>query len=288
MCDCDFAWILGGLLLCVVGGVAARVLQTQTNSRVIPWVVYLVAVGVVCLVASAQVRDPGLPVVLAIALIIAGSIGLRNAPTKRDVRISEAIAPRLASLRSDLSDEAAQVIDETDRQYELHRQARQAFARRDLLAFRKAAVSLADIDLKRDADRGFPSLLVAAAEAGATDFVTFLLSRGARVDQADTYRGHLTPLQYAARKGDLLTVQVLVEHGANVNAQDQWGYTPLWCAAICHGGHRDIVDFLLRSGANPALADSQGRTPLDWATMNRPKDQNAAVVAALRAAISSR
>jgi len=44
------------------------------------------------------------------------------------------------------------------------------------------------------------------------------------------------------------------------------------------------VELLLRSGANPALADNDGRTPLDWATMNDVEQQNAEVVAILRAA----
>jgi len=52
----------------------------------------------------------------------------------------------------------------------------------------------------------------------------------------------------------------------------------------CHGGHPQIVELLLRSGANPALADNDGRTPLDWATMNDVEQQNAEVVAILRAA----
>jgi ankyrin repeat protein len=176
-----------------------------------------------------------------------------------------------------------------DSQDALHAQARQALTCRDLTAFRKAINGITDIDRKRDTlDLGFRSLLIEAAEAGATDFVIVLLGRGAAINQADTYRGHVTSLQYAAQRGHLATIRTLVEHGANLNAQDQWGYTALWYAATCHGGHRDIVDFLLRSGADPALADSEGRTPLDWATMNSANKQNREVVAMLRAAKPAR
>lgn len=283
------AWILGSVLLCVLGAITARWLQAQSDSRVFPWVKYLAGVAVISFFASARLLDAVGSLMLAAALIVAGAIGLRHAPTRRDVRIEQLIAPRLAGVRSVLEAEASRSLDEADRQDALHQQGRQALASRDLTSFRNALTGITDLDRRRDAlDGGFRSLLIEAAEAGATDFVKALLGCGAAVNQADAYRGGHTPLQLAAQRGHLSTVRALIEEGADVNARDQWGHTVLWYAAVCHGGHPDVVDLLLRSGADPAIGDSQGRTPLDWATMNHPKDQNAAVVAALRAANSSR
>lgn len=283
------AWILGVVLLCVLGAVAARWLQAQSDSRFSAWVKYLAGVAVIALLAGARLSDAAGPLTLAAALIVAGAVGLRNAPTRRDVRIKEFIGATLAAARSALEAEASRSLDEADRQDELHRQARRALPSRDLSAFRNALSDITDVDRKRDAvDSGFRSLLIEAAEAGATDFVTALLARGAAVNQADTYRGAVTPLQLAGQRGHLSAVRALIEQGADVNARDQWGYTALWYAANCHGGHLDVVDFLLRSGADPAIADLQGRTPLDWATMNQPRQQNSAVVAALRAVIINR
>lgn len=279
-------WILSGAFLCFLGVRAARWLQAQSDSRLVPWVKYLAGVAFVSLLLSPPLAgDVGATLVLATSLVIAGAMGFRNAPTRRDVRIQELIAPRLAAVRSVLEPEASRSLDQADRQDTLHRQARQALPRQDLTAFRNAVAEISDLDRKRDAvDGGFRSLLIEAAEAGATDFVGVLLGRGAAVNQADTYRGGHTPIQLAAWHSHISTVRTLIEQGADVNARDQWGNTALWYAATCHGGHSDVVNLLLRSGADPVIADSQGRTPLDWATMKNPKDQNAAVVAALRAA----
>jgi ankyrin repeat protein len=126
--------------------------------------------------------------------------------------------------------------------------------------------------------------LIEVAEAGDIDQLTMLLAKGCDVNHVDSYRGGYTALHIAAQNGHKAAVRVLIENGANVNARDGTGCTVLRSAAICHGGWPQIVHLLLRSGANAALADRDGRTPLDWATLNDPKDQNAEVVARLRAA----
>lgn len=58
-------------------------------------------------------------------------------------------------------------------------------------------------------------------------------------------------------------VQLLVAHGANVNAQAASGATPLFWAAM--RDQKDDVKFLLDHGANPNLADAYGDTILDCA-----------------------
>lgn len=249
-----------------------------------PFVKYVAGAVIISFLSSAFLPGTAGPLILAAALLISGAISLRNAPTRREVRIREIVAPRLAAARAVFEAEASRFLDEADRQDALHRQARHALAGGDLSAFRKTITQITDIDRKRDAVKGgFRSLLSDAAEAGATDFVEALLERGAAMNQADTYRGGYTPLQLAAQRGHVSAVRVLIQKGADVNARDQGGNTALWYASTCHGGHIAIVTLLLQSGADPAIADTQGRTPLVWATMNDPKRQNAAVVAALRA-----
>jgi len=64
----------------------------------------------------------------------------------------------------------------------------------------------------------------------------------------------------AARNGDLIKVQTLLENGADPNAKDNAGHTPLHWAA--HLGHVEIVELLLERGANPNAEDNYGSTPL--------------------------
>jgi ankyrin repeat protein len=87
--------------------------------------------------------------------------------------------------------------------------------------------------------------------------------------------GGLTALEFAARDGCAACIPALVEAGADINAPDQDGITPLLSAII--NGHYDAAGLLLEKGADPNLADRTGRTPLysavDFHTMpasNRP------------------
>jgi len=70
-------------------------------------------------------------------------------------------------------------------------------------------------------------------------------------------------LLVAARNGDLIKVQTALENGANPNAKDNIGRTPLHEAA--QEGHVEIVKLLLEHGANPLIADNGGHIPLDYA-----------------------
>ncbi|KAK3298516.1 uncharacterized protein B0H64DRAFT_335926 [Chaetomium fimeti] len=54
----------------------------------------------------------------------------------------------------------------------------------------------------------------------------------------------------ACRRGDLKTCQELISAGVNINAKDNYDYTPLVVASLC--GHYELVQLLLESGA---LAD---------------------------------
>jgi len=68
----------------------------------------------------------------------------------------------------------------------------------------------------------------------------------------------------AAAAGDVVEVQNLLAAGADVNALDGSGETPLFLAA-CRG-HAEVAKLLLQAGADPEIASPMGGTPLWQAT----------------------
>ncbi|XP_024534953.1 ADP-ribosylation factor GTPase-activating protein AGD3 isoform X2 [Selaginella moellendorffii] len=72
-----------------------------------------------------------------------------------------------------------------------------------------------------------------------------------------------TLLQQACQVGDLSTVELLLQHGAQVNTKDGIGRTPLHFCVEC--GRNLCAKLLLSRGANPAAVDRAGKTPLEVA-----------------------
>jgi ankyrin repeat protein len=138
-----------------------------------------------------------------------------------------------------------------------------------------------------------------ASAAGYADFVKLLIKYDATVNVLDTF-GY-TPLHYAAAAGNLFTlaeiiaeelfeeymggrtlnicafghtsshdedytdiVEMLLIHGANVNAKNNKGVTPLHIAVLL--GAVKIVKMLIRYGAYVNARDDEGNTPLHYAT----------------------
>ena len=79
-------------------------------------------------------------------------------------------------------------------------------------------------------------------EAGGVDVSSVLAGQESRV----------TPLHRAARQGNLEMLQLLIEEGAYVNAQTQFGYTALHWAA--RDGKAEIVEELLSNPKNHVQA----------------------------------
>jgi ankyrin repeat protein len=79
--------------------------------------------------------------------------------------------------------------------------------------------------------------------------------------------GGLTPLIFAARQGDLETVQVLLDAHADVNQTSEYGWTALLVAT--HNRFYRLGAYLLEHGADPNIANEGGWTPLYIATDNR-------------------
>jgi serine/threonine-protein phosphatase 6 regulatory ankyrin repeat subunit B len=121
--------------------------------------------------------------------------------------------------------------------------------------------------------------LLRAAKAFDVDAIKLLIEGGAVVDLPNN--AGYTPVMAAAglgsrdhdTRGRFLTedvqtksieaLRVLIKAGADVNARDNRGQTPVHGAAFW--GWTDVVQFLADNGAKLDVKDNQGKTPLDSA-----------------------
>eukprot|EP00908_Phaeocystis_cordata_P009660 Transcript_20454.p1 GENE.Transcript_20454~~Transcript_20454.p1 ORF type:complete len:368 (-),score=36.58 Transcript_20454:89-1066(-) len=115
-----------------------------------------------------------------------------------------------------------------------------------------------------------PALLAAATE-GDRDGIKFQLDHDVHVDYSSALSAGATALHRAAGCGHIACIDLLVERGANLNAQDpRRKWTPLMFAAS-YGDEGDaykrtaIVQRLLAAGADTSLQNANGETALDLA-----------------------
>jgi ankyrin repeat protein len=77
--------------------------------------------------------------------------------------------------------------------------------------------------------------------------------------------GGMTALSFAAREGRLEAARLLIDAGADVNAREANGISPLVMAIT--NRHTPVAALLLARGADPNAADWWGRTPL-WSAVD--------------------
>ncbi|NLT22009.1 MAG: hypothetical protein GXX82_03075 [Syntrophorhabdus sp.] len=104
--------------------------------------------------------------------------------------------------------------------------------------------------------------LHAACHGNKLDLVNLLLKHRAVPDIHADRNGN-TPLHTSLWKSGEEIVSVLLQKGAEVNAQDKLGRTPLHIA--CQRKRVGIIRLLLKAGASTDIADFDGHTPLDAA-----------------------
>jgi ankyrin repeat protein len=103
-----------------------------------------------------------------------------------------------------------------------------------------------------------------ACAFGGPEAVKLLLEHGAHAHQVSHNPQRNQPLHAAIALGDSMeTVKLLLEAGADVNAVQAGGFTPLHQAAAA--GKLDMIALLLEHGARRDARCDQGKIPADYA-----------------------
>jgi ankyrin repeat protein len=109
---------------------------------------------------------------------------------------------------------------------------------------------------------GFTPLQLASF-FGRPEAVAVLLERGAETNAVAKNAMRVTALHSASAARANGIVRMLLDHGANPNAQQEGGFTALHAAA--HHGDRELAELLLSRGARGDLPKDDGETPAETA-----------------------
>ncbi|XP_073047692.1 protein VAPYRIN-like [Primulina eburnea] len=103
--------------------------------------------------------------------------------------------------------------------------------------------------------------LCAAARKGELRTINRLLEDGACIDGRD--QNSWTALHRAAFKGRTEVARALIEEGIDINSKDEDGYSALHCAV--ESGHCDVIELLVRKRADVDARTNKGVTALQIA-----------------------
>ncbi|XP_028766880.1 uncharacterized protein LOC114724652 [Neltuma alba] len=103
--------------------------------------------------------------------------------------------------------------------------------------------------------------LCVAARKGEVRTIQRLIENGASINGRDQHGW--TALHRAAFKGRTDAVRALLEKGVDVDAKDEDGYTALHCAA--ESGHADVTELLVKKGGDVEARTNKGVTALQIA-----------------------
>lgn len=117
---------------------------------------------------------------------------------------------------------------------------------------------------------GWTALHLAAA-FGTPAAAAALLFAGARADAVSENPQRNQPLHAALALGkNPETVELLLAHGADPNATQAGGFTPIFSAAAAN--RKALAELLVAHGADPSHANDEGKTPAAFA---RERDHTA-------------
>ena len=118
------------------------------------------------------------------------------------------------------------------------------------------------VDVNEKDSWGYTALHFAVFGECSTKTIDVLLSNGANIEARNSLG--LTPLFEAVKHNDLIGVKTLIAHGADVTAKDKHGRTVLHYIARRGYSNKilEMIDSLIKAGANINEPDNEGATPL--------------------------
>ena len=94
------------------------------------------------------------------------------------------------------------------------------------------------------------------------DSAVYLMEKGMDPDTMSWH--HVTILHDMAQQGDIQKAELLIKHGADINAiEEEYQSTPLGLAA--RWGQTEMAEYLLKQGADPNLSGALWSAPVAWA-----------------------
>lgn len=105
--------------------------------------------------------------------------------------------------------------------------------------------------------------LMLAATSASPETVTALLDGGGDATLQNGRTWGMYVIHYAARRGDVTVLSIILERSGGIDIPDLTLTTPLMYAASF--GNLDATVYLLEQGADPFLIDENHATALDWA-----------------------
>ena len=135
---------------------------------------------------------------------------------------------------------------------------RDAVSDNNLAAVRRLLENGADVE--EDGGYGSSPLVIAVFD-NFSDIVEVLIEHGANVNARNDVSGR-APLHSAASQNSRESAELLIANGANVRVRSDNGVEVLHSAAV--GDHPEMGRYLISRGANVDPADNDGATPLHW------------------------
>lgn len=104
-----------------------------------------------------------------------------------------------------------------------------------------------------------------------SELAGILIANGAKVNVSNQFQ--ITPLHLATRHGNIIIIDRLLKKGADINARDALGNTPLFEATNRRGNSFKTSKLLIDRGAKVNIANRAGQTPLMLAA-SLPDEEN--------------
>ena len=123
-----------------------------------------------------------------------------------------------------------------------------------------AKATLSEFGIDAEDGDGRTALINAVIEE-KEDFIDWLFQQGANIDHQD--RIGYSALHFIAQNKQVALAEKFLNWGADPNAADLHGNTPLWTAVFNSKDESGVVKLLLKHGANPYIMNKHGKSPKD-------------------------